>query len=269
MPPAAAPNRRWIGSGLSPSTDPLERTADPGAPSPPHPAAVDVRSQQRGDGVRLLELRRVAGARDHGDLGAREHGRHPLGDRAELLVALADGERDRDGQRRAARPRAAPSRRCRGRAARRRGPPACCAAGRRCAAAATRSGWPSHSGSAAHSRAKASTPIASIRSASASSAARRAARSAGVGDPRARPDEHEPVEPVAERERGVQRDPAAHRVAREREALAAERAHVARAGGERGGPGGGVAVPRQVRRERPPAAAERGDHAAASSAASG
>ena len=51
------------------------------------------------------------------------------------------------------------------------------------AAAATRSGWPSHSGSAAHSRAKASTPIASIRSASASSASRRAARSAGSAMP--------------------------------------------------------------------------------------
>ena len=64
---------------------------------------------------------------------------------------------------------------------------ACSAALRRirssCAAAATSGGWPANSGCAAHSRANASAPIASIRAASASSASRRAARSPSSASP--------------------------------------------------------------------------------------
>ena len=62
----------------------------------------------------------------------------------------------------------------------------------------------------------------------------RAARSAGVGDPRARPDQHEPAHAVAERERRVQRDPAAHRVAAQHVRLVGHRAEVRVARGERG-----------------------------------
>ena len=111
-------------------------------------------------------------------------------------------------------------------------------------------GIPANSGCAAHSRAKASTPIASIRSASASSAAAALLALGRVGEPRARADEHEPPDPGADRERGVQRDPAAHRVARERERRVGERAQVGVAGGERGGAAPGeLAVAGQVRRD--------------------
>ena len=59
-------------------------------------------------------------------------------------------------------------------------------------------------------------------------------------------------------ERRVQRDPAAHRVARERERAVGERAQVGVAGGERGRPRAGErAVAAEVRRERPVACRQR------------
>ena len=102
-----------------------------------------------------------------------------------------------------------------------------------CAAAATRSGWPANSACAPHSSANASTPIASIRSASASSARRRASRSAASASPGLAPTSTSRSTCAGQRERGVERDPAAHRVAHERARLVCERADVGGAGGER------------------------------------
>ena len=92
----------------------------------------------------------------------------------------------------------------------------------------------------------------SIHAASCSSRSRRAARSARVLDARGRRDEHEPADALGLRERDVQRDPPAHRVARERERSRHEarrrrrrRRHVDRP------PRAGGAVPAQVGRQRP------------------
>ncbi len=79
-------------------------------------------------------------------------------------------------------------------------------------------------------------PSRSIAPASASSAARRSARSRGVRDARGRRDEREAGDPLGRRERHVQRDPAAHRVAAERESLGRERQDVGGDGREVDGP---------------------------------
>ena len=92
-----------------------------------------------------------------------------------------------------------------------------------------------------------------MRSASAASS-RRAGRALGrVREARARADQHEPLDERAERERGVQRDPAAHRVAGERDGPpSASARRYASHGVERGrAPLGEVAVAGQVGRERP------------------
>src|SRR4051812_41767847 len=51
--------------------------------------------EELGERVRLLEMDRVARAGDDDGLRGGDRGRHPLRDRAELLVVLADHERDR------------------------------------------------------------------------------------------------------------------------------------------------------------------------------
>ncbi len=80
----------------------------------------------------------------------------------------------------------------------------------------------------------------------------------GVGEARARPHEHQAPHARAERQGGVQRDPAAHRVAGERVRRIGDRAQVGVARGERGGPPlGEGAVPGQVRRDRPVPSRER------------
>ena len=186
---------------------------------------------------------------------------HPLGDRAELLVALAHGQRDRHRRARRAGPRAAPSRRCRARAGRRRGPAGVLRRRSAFAAAATRAGWPSHSGSAAHSRrerldADRLDPVRE-RVVGARGAA---ARSAASASPGLAPTSTSRSSRSAERERRVQRDPAAHRVAREREALVRPararrrcRRRTRRAGAA------ALAVAREVGRERASRAVERRD----------
>ena len=104
---------------------------------------------------------------------------------------------------------------------------ACSAALRRirsaCAAAATSAGWPANSGCAAHSRANASTPIASIRVASASSACRRAARSPASARPGLADTSTRRSHPLRDPQRERQREPPAHRVAGERERRRGER----------------------------------------------
>ena len=81
-----------------------------------------------------------------------------------------------------------------------------------------------------------------------------------VGDARARADEHEPLDEAGQRERRVQRDPPAHRVAHERARPVGQRAHVGGARRERGrAPLGGLAVAGEVGRQRAIASAERRD----------
>ena len=81
-----------------------------------------------------------------------------------------------------------------------------------------------------------------------------------VRDPRAGPDQHEPLDQPREGERGVESDPAAHRVAHKRARAVGERPHVGRARSERRRtPFGGVAVAREVGRQRAIASAERRD----------
>ena len=126
-------------------------------------------------------------------------------------------------------PTAAASRPCRARAAPRRARPRCCAAGRRRRARRPRAACRRTAAAPPHSRTNASIPIASMRSASAASSAARRRALGRVGEPRARADQDEPLDARAERERRVQRDPAAHRVAGERE----RRAGAARAGRRR------------------------------------
>ena len=78
-----------------------------------------------------------------------------------------------------------------------------------------------------------------------------------VGESRARADEDQALDETGQRERGVERDPAAHRVAGQREALATDGARVRGDRGERGGaPLGRLAVAREVRRHRAIASAE-------------
>ena len=137
------------------------------------------RTRRRG---RFAAWRRVAGAGDDLDPRVRQPRGHPLGDRAELLVALADHERH--GHRELA--QAVPQRRHRAgpEAAQRGGEPR----GRVAQPVRVR-GRGDRARLAGEQRlrgplaANASTPSASIRSASASSAARRAARSAASASP--------------------------------------------------------------------------------------
>jgi hypothetical protein len=81
-----------------------------------------------------------------------------------------------------------------------------------------------------------------------------------VGEAGAGADEHEPLHQPGLRQRGVERDPAAHRVADQRARAAGQRAHVRGAGRERCGPPlRGQAVAREVGGERAIASAERRD----------
>jgi hypothetical protein len=93
----------------------------------------------------------VARSRDHLEPRAGQRVGHLLGDVAELRVALADEQGDGHPSARPAGPTAAPSLRCRGRAARRRGRPGCCASAPAWAAATTSAGCPANRGSTPHS----------------------------------------------------------------------------------------------------------------------
>ena len=159
-------------------------------------------------------------APDDLDAGARQRGGHPLGDRAELPVALAHHEVDGDRQL----PQAVPQRGItpvpspRSAAA---SPPAVLRRGRR-ARLRDVGGMPANSGCAPHSRAKASIPIASMRSASAASAAARAARSAGSASPGLAPTS------TSRRTRAPARAPSAGRAGRPSSSRPADGAHRAR-----------------------------------------
>ena len=125
------------------STDPIMRDA-PGSTTPRRrlrrrrlrggrrrgrPGLVDRLARPASGSLELGGVARRRASTTSCAFGSRS--RIALGDRAELLVALAGDQRHRDRRARRAGPRAAPSRRCRGRAARRRGRAACCAAGPR------------------------------------------------------------------------------------------------------------------------------------------
>jgi hypothetical protein len=117
---------------------------------------------------------------------------------------------------------------------------------------------PSNSGWAPHSRAKALIPSVSIRRASASSSARRAVRSAGSAIPGLTPTRTSLLSRDPQAEGSVQRHPAAHRVAHERQRPFGEHPQVGVAGGERGRAAVREgAVSGEVRRQGAVACAER------------
>ena len=165
-----------------------------------------------GHGRRRLEVHGVAGAGDDHHLRALDRPRHLVADRLELPIALADDQRHRHRQLAEPVPqrrqRAGPQPAQRPRQTRRRVAqpiglnlsPHTRLAGQP-APASGPTAWRTPRWSTPRSR-----PPAPVRP-------QPRLALASIGDPRARPDQHQPLNPLRQRQRDMQRDPPPHRVA--------------------------------------------------------
>ncbi len=163
---------------------------------------------------RRFEVHGVAGAAGRPRLGSRRRSAAPSAPRSRGTSRRAprrSGRRASSARR--AGPTATAARPCRARAARAPARPACSAGGPRGQPPGRRRAGRRARACAPSARRTPRSSSARARSASASSSARRARPLGGVREPGARADQHEPLDALGQRERDVERDPPAHRVA--------------------------------------------------------